>query len=85
MPPKAPLPEEVNFICFSQVQEITGINNRTTLARYEEQGLFPRRIKLGNSKIAWVRQEVDQWVSDRISERKAQATTNTKRTDNKSD
>ena len=37
--------------------------------RMERAGLFPKRIRLGQKRIAWVADEVDAWVKQRIAER----------------
>ena len=36
-----------------------------TILRWEKQGLFPRRRKIGPRLVAWLASEVDQWVADR--------------------
>lgn len=37
--------------------------------RLEAKGLFPKRIKLGQLRVAWVESEVDTWIAERILER----------------
>ena len=39
------------------------------LRRLETQGKFPRRVRIGANRVAWVRQEVDDWILSRINER----------------
>ena len=41
------------------------------IARLEAAGNFPKRIKLGPNRVAWVLSEVDAWVSERIAKRDA--------------
>ena len=36
-----------------------------TILRWEKQGLFPRRRKIGPRLVAWLGSEVDQWIADR--------------------
>jgi predicted DNA-binding transcriptional regulator AlpA len=36
----------------------------TTLLRWEFGGRFPRRIKLGGTRVAWLAHEVLQWIND---------------------
>jgi prophage regulatory protein len=36
------------------------------LRRLEDQGDFPRRIRIGANRIAWSRAAVEQWVSERM-------------------
>ena len=52
---------------------------RTTIYRKMEEGTFPRSVKLGGPPIdpnvfdtravAWIEDEVDQWIESRIEER----------------
>ena len=39
------------------------------IARLEAAGLFPKRIKLGACRVAWVADEVDAWIDERIANR----------------
>lgn len=39
------------------------------LRRLEAQGDFPRRIRIGANRIAWLRDEVEQWLADRLEAR----------------
>ena len=39
------------------------------LSRLETAGKFPKRIKLGEGRIAWSLREVEDWISARKSER----------------
>lgn len=36
------------------------------LYRLENQGEFPKRRRIGRNRIAWVRAEVEQWLSDKM-------------------
>lgn len=40
-------------------------------AIYERQaaGTFPKSISLGGKSVAWLEEEVNQWIADRVSER----------------
>jgi prophage regulatory protein len=52
---------------------------RTTIYRKMEDGSFPRSVKLGgppidpnvfdSRAIAWIEEEVEQWIESRIEER----------------
>lgn len=37
--------------------------------RLEAAGTFPKRVRLGQARVAWVQEEVNQWVQARIDER----------------
>ena len=42
------------------------------IARLEAAGKFPRRIKLGQCRVAWIMDEVLEWIEERIAQREAQ-------------
>ena len=66
------------FIRLSEVLTRTGYG-RTTIYRKMEDGSFPRSVKLGgppkdpnafdSRAIAWIEDEVEQWMESRIEER----------------
>lgn len=37
--------------------------------RMEAAGTFPKRVRLGQARVAWVKAEVEAWVQARIDER----------------
>lgn len=39
------------------------------IARLEAQGLFPKRLHLGPSRIGWLAREIAAWVEERAAER----------------
>ena len=39
------------------------------IARLEIAGQFPKRIKLGACRVAWIAEEVDDWIEERIANR----------------
>jgi prophage regulatory protein len=42
--------------------------------RLIKRGLFPRPLKIGGGTNAWLENEIDQYLQDRIAERDAEAT-----------
>ena len=66
------------FIRLPEVLSRTGYG-RTTIYRKMEDGSFPKSVKLGgppkdpsifdSRAVAWIEDEVDQWVEDRIEDR----------------
>ena len=66
------------FIRLNEVLSRTGYG-RTSIYRKMEEGTFPKSLKLGgppkdpsifdSRAIAWIEDEVDLWVEDRIDER----------------
>ena len=71
------------FIRLPEVLSRTGYG-RTTIYRKMEEGTFPRSVKLGGPPIdpnvfdsravAWIEDEVDQWIDSRIDERDSVST-----------
>jgi prophage regulatory protein len=39
------------------------------IARLEAAGKFPKRVKLGPSRVGWVEDEVENWLKERIAKR----------------
>lgn len=56
---------------FILAQELTGLVpfSPNHLRRLEAQGDFPRRIRIGANRIAWRRDEVEQWLAVRMEAR----------------
>jgi prophage regulatory protein len=47
-----------------EVVDRTGLG-RTTLWRWEKEGRFPPRRRIGNGTVAWLESEVEEWIQDR--------------------
>jgi len=39
------------------------------IARLEGAGQFPKRVQLGACRVAWVAEEVEAWIEERIANR----------------
>lgn len=39
------------------------------ITRLEQKGLFPKRIRLGDSRVAWLESEIDDWIEQKLLER----------------
>ena len=39
------------------------------IARLEKAGSFPKRVQLGQCRVAWSYEEVCQWINERIARR----------------
>jgi prophage regulatory protein len=39
------------------------------IARLEKAGQFPRRIQLGQCRVAWCYDEVCKWIAERVAKR----------------
>ncbi len=60
----------LSLLSFDDLQRIVPLS-RTTIWRLERQGDFPRRIRIGPNRVAWVETEVEAWINDRLAEREA--------------
>jgi len=66
------------LIRLPEVLRLTGYG-RTSIYRKMEEGSFPRSVKLGgpledpnafdSRAIAWIEEEIEKWVEDRIEDR----------------
>jgi prophage regulatory protein len=43
--------------------------SQNQLRRLEAEGSFPKRVRIGANRVAWVRQEIDDWIETRINAR----------------
>jgi prophage regulatory protein len=44
---------------------------RAHVDRQEKSGNFPRRVRLGDSTVAWVEQEIDEFLAEKIAARES--------------
>ena len=56
------------FIVLPQVQEIVPYS-ASHIWRLERSGEFPKRIRLGGNRVAWLQSEVESWIEGKIAER----------------
>lgn len=54
----------MRLIRADELEEKTGLS-RTTIWRLEKAGEFPARRKLGRGAVAWLEDEVDEWIGSR--------------------
>lgn len=45
----------------NEVTLVTGLS-QSTIRRLEQSNCFPRRIKIANNAIGWIKSEVDEWI-----------------------
>lgn len=43
--------------------------SNSSLLRWEHSGRFPRRIRMAGTSVAWLKSEVEAWLSERATER----------------
>ena len=54
------------FIVLPQVQEQVPYS-ASHIWRLERTGQFPKRIRLGKNRVAWLQSEVSAWVEDKLA------------------
>mgnify|MGYP003308479163 CR=1 FL=1 len=59
--------EITNLLRLSEVIHRTGLG-RSTLYALAKNGECPKPIKIGPRRAAWILEEIQEWVSDRIKE-----------------
>lgn len=60
--------EEIEFIRLPEVKRICGLST-ATIYRMAVNGKFPKQVKIGDSAVAWIRSEVDQWAGRKSADR----------------
>jgi prophage regulatory protein len=56
------------FIMLPQVREVVPYS-ASHLWRLERAGQFPKRVRLGGNRVAWVQSEVSAWVESKLASR----------------
>lgn len=52
------------YLRIGEILELTGVS-RATIWRWTRAGTFPARHRLGPNAIAWVAEEVAEWLANR--------------------
>ncbi|ENM5894245.1 AlpA family transcriptional regulator [Vibrio mimicus] len=64
------MPESnIRLIRFREVLTMTGLS-RSSLYRFIEENQFPPQVQLGGRAVAWVEGEVQDWISQRVINRR---------------
>lgn len=58
------------MIKLKEVQKKTGLK-RSSLYAMIKKGMFPAQVKLGERSVAWIDEEITEWLESRISARNA--------------
>lgn len=61
--------ENARLIRRKEVQAKTGLGASSIYALMKE-GKFPLAIELSERRVAWLEAEIDQWIAERIANRK---------------
>ncbi len=59
----------IRLIRFREVLTMTGLS-RSSLYRFIEENQFPTQVQLGGRAVAWVEGEVQEWIAQRITNRR---------------
>lgn len=54
------------LIRLKEVQNRVGLG-RSTIYRWMAEGNFPKPVRLGAHSVAWVIEDIDQWISQRVA------------------
>jgi prophage regulatory protein len=60
--------KSTRLIRLEEVKRRTGFQKSSIYNRITE-GIFPRPVPLGARAVAWVEDEIQEWIDSRISER----------------
>ena len=55
----------MKLIKLAEVKEITGLG-RSTIYNFIKDGIFPKQVELGPRAVAWVEEEIFDWVEERV-------------------
>ena len=58
------------FLRLPEVLALLGVTE-STIYRWEREGTFPKRVKIGPRAVGWDAREVERWQEDRAAARKA--------------
>ena len=55
---------------FPELKKKVGGVSTVTVWRWEKEGNFPLRIRLGGNACGWIESEIDSWIEKKAAERK---------------
>jgi prophage regulatory protein len=58
----------MTLIKIKEVMKVTCLA-RPTIYKYISKGSFPKPVSLGGRAVAWVAEEIDEWIESRVAER----------------
>jgi len=58
----------MRLIKLKNVMDLTGLG-RSTVYKHIASGDFPKPVPLGTRAVAWVEDEVQEWILDKIEQR----------------
>jgi prophage regulatory protein len=61
----------MKFVPFENLSDFGITASKVSIWRWERAGQFPKRVQVSPGRVAWVEDEIQQWVVDRIAQRDA--------------
>ncbi|MBZ5875242.1 helix-turn-helix transcriptional regulator [Chromohalobacter israelensis] len=58
----------MRFLKLKDVMHLTGLG-RSTVYKYISESRFPKPVTLGERNVAWVEDEVQEWMLEKIAQR----------------
>tara|TARA_R110000772_G_scaffold111529_1_gene215372 strand:+ start:3933 stop:4118 length:186 start_codon:yes stop_codon:yes gene_type:complete len=56
----------MRLIKLKEVMHMTSLA-RSTVYKYISDGVFPKPVSLGDRAVAWIEEEIESWIEDKIS------------------
>lgn len=63
---------DLTLLRLPAVKARTGLS-RSTIYLYVSEGIFPKPVQLGPRAVAWVADEIEAWIAQRIEESRNRA------------
>jgi prophage regulatory protein len=65
------LEKPTRLLDFKELKSTRGIHfSRSHLVRMEIESKFPKRVPLGANRVGWVETEIDEWLAEKLANRK---------------
>ena len=58
----------MRFLSKKQVRDLVTYSY-AHIARLEKAGRFPKRVPIGPGRVAWIEQEIQDWMQARVGDR----------------
>ncbi|WP_417884329.1 AlpA family phage regulatory protein [Vibrio rumoiensis] len=54
-----------------RLKEVTALTSlsRSSIYKFISEGRFPKSVSLGDRAVAWIKEEIEEWIEARIAER----------------
>jgi prophage regulatory protein len=63
---------KLKLVSKKELKSVYGIPYSSVhIGRLERAGAFPKRVRLGQCRVAWLCEEIEAWIAERIARRAA--------------